>query len=68
MIIELDQNNSVALHIRADDEPVLLAKKFCYTNNIDPKIINSLAANIKKIQATSFNEDNRYKSLFSKDG
>lgn len=68
MIIELDKDNSVILNIRADDEPFLLAKKFCYTNNIDPKIINSLAMNIRKIQSSSFNDNNRYQSLFSKDG
>lgn len=57
MLIELDQNNSVTLLINQDDDPYTLAKKFCYAQNIDPKIIKSLGNNIKQIQKTEFGEN-----------
>jgi hypothetical protein len=31
-----------------------LAKKFCYQHNIDPKIINTLAKQIKQLQFTTW--------------
>ena len=57
MVIELDSQNSVTIEIHPYDDPVTLAKRFCYQYNIDPKIINSFAKNIKNIQSTSFNRE-----------
>ena len=38
------------------DDATTLAKRFCFKNNIDPHIITTLAANIRSLQNSTFNE------------
>ena len=53
--------------IRAEDDPFVLAKKFCYSHNIDPKIISTLGNNIRNIQRSEFAYQEEYSTLFQPD-
>lgn len=67
MIIELDQENSEVLLINENDDPFVLAKKFCYSHNIDPKVILTLGNNIKNIQKSEFGSKEEYSQLIVRD-
>jgi hypothetical protein len=56
MVIEFGQNASGSLMVGINDDPVTLAKRFCFKNNIDPHVISTLAANIRSLQGSSFNQ------------
>ena len=56
MVIEFGHNASGSLMVGAQDDPTTLAKMFCFKNNIDPHVINTLAANIRSLQNSTFNE------------
>lgn len=53
MVIELDSETSIPLRIHSYDDPLLLSRQFCYSNNIDPKVISVLAKQIKQLQYKS---------------
>lgn len=40
--------------VGVNDDPTTLAKIFCFKHNIDPRIISTLASNIKNLQLTTF--------------
>lgn len=63
MFIELDSNRSATLNISPHDDPLVLARKFCYTYNVDPKVIQTLANNIKEVQHSSFKSELTYEKL-----
>ena len=54
MVIEFGENASASLLVSPTDDPATLAKRFCFENNIDPHVINTLASNIRSLQATAF--------------
>lgn len=54
MVIDFGHNSSASLMVAPDDDPMTLAKKFCFKHNIDPHVISTLAANIRNLQSTSF--------------
>ena len=54
MVIEFGHNASASLLVGPEDDPITLAKRFCFKNNIDPHVINTLASNIRSLQSTSF--------------
>lgn len=47
MIVELPDGRKETLQIKSNDDPQALAKKFCFHNNLDIRIINNLAKNIR---------------------
>lgn len=57
------------MKVHINDDPVLLAKKFCYTHNIDPQIINTLAKQIKQLQLNiwmhSISNNNNNNNVYS---
>ena len=55
MVIELDSNRSATIKIHSDDDPLILAKAFCFQYSIDPRVINTLANNIKNVKNMEFN-------------
>lgn len=54
MIIEFGENSKASLMVGPHEDSLTLAKRFCFRNNIDPRIITTLAANIRNLQATTF--------------
>lgn len=56
MVIEFGGNNNASLMVGAHDDPTTLAKRFCFKHNIDPRIITTLASNIKSLQMSTFNQ------------
>jgi hypothetical protein len=63
MFIELDSEHSVSLYVGPHDDPVTLARKFCYVNNVDPKVIQVLSNNIRSVQNSSFLQQHSYEEL-----
>lgn len=55
MVIELDANTSATIQIHPHDDPLTLAKSFCFQYSIDPRVINTLANNIKNVKNLEFN-------------
>lgn len=66
MVIELDCDRSVTLKVTPNDDPLTLARKFSYTYNIDPKVIQTLAMNITDVQRSSFRGSMPYEKLIKK--
>jgi hypothetical protein len=62
MVIEFGGNNSASLMVGPKDDPVALAQRFCFKHNIDPRIISTLAGNIRSLQASSFSQHYRESS------
>lgn len=56
MVIELDANTSATIQIHPYDDPLTLAKSFCFQYSIDPRVINTLANNIKNVKNLEFNQ------------
>jgi len=54
MVVELDSENSLSLKVRPQDNPFTLAQQFCYSQNIDPKIITPFAKQIRQMQANNW--------------
>lgn len=54
MIIQLDSENSVCLKVHPNDNPLTLAQQFCYSQNIDPKVITLFAKQIKQVQNSNW--------------
>jgi len=42
-----------------NDDANNLAKRFCFKYNIDPRVITTLANNIKKLQMANFSQNYR---------
>ena len=55
MVIQFDKNSSASLMLASHDDPLTLAKRFCFKHNIDPHVIPTLATNIRTLQNNSFN-------------
>jgi hypothetical protein len=47
--------------VGSNDDPLTLAKRFCFKYNIDPRIIATLASNIKNLQLSTFQKESVYK-------
>lgn len=60
MVIEFGEANNASIMVGAYDDPVTLAKLFCFKHNIDPRIITTLAVNIKNLQRETF-PSNKFK-------
>ncbi len=54
MVIEYGQNATASILVNKQDDPLILAQKFCYKHNIDPHVINTLANNIRSLQNATF--------------
>lgn len=61
MVIEFGEANNASIMVGSYDDPVTLAKKFCFKHNIDPRIITTLAVNIKNLQRETFPNTNKFK-------
>lgn len=61
MVLEFDENNSAILIIRKNDDPLTLAKMFCFKYSVDPRAINALSQNILNAQTSYFQSDNASK-------
>jgi hypothetical protein len=57
MVINFGEDNCSSLLVRSFDDPLSLAKNFCSKHNIDPVIIETLAENIRSVQASSFRQE-----------
>lgn len=57
MVIEIDADRSAMIKIHSNDDPIILAKSFCFQHSIDPRIINTLANNIKNVQNMEFHQN-----------
>lgn len=64
MVIEFGGNSNASLMVGPNDDPTTLAKKFCFKYNIDPRIISTLASNIKNLQMTTFNTNSFKESSY----
>jgi hypothetical protein len=58
MVIELDSEQSATITIHPDDDPFILAKAFCFQYSIDPRVINTLANNIRNVKNLEFTHSN----------
>ena len=56
MVVDLGDGRKKNIRITDEDDPSALARKFCFDNNIDGKVIPLLTKNIKSFMVTSFRE------------
>jgi hypothetical protein len=59
MIVDLGNNNNTSIMVGKNDDANNLAKRFCFKYNIDPRVITTLANNIKKLQMANFSQNYR---------
>lgn len=56
MVVDLGDGRKKKIYVREGDEPNTLARKFCFENNLEMKLIPVLAKNLRSFMGEAFGE------------
>lgn len=57
MVVDLGDGRKKNIRIAPNDDALALAKRFCFENNVDGKVIPLLTKNIKSFMVASFSSE-----------